>query len=111
MSAPDVRLAPPLDSYPPLRYRGEDGRAVLRREPCRCGSEVVRLSGEDDQSAVARHNATPEHLAWRVNRESQDGGPTAAHGARDVSARLSERPAAVLRGRGHDPSIPRGGRP
>lgn len=91
------------------RRRMREAAAGSARSSAR--SEVVRLSGEDDQSAVARHNATPEHLAWRVNRESQDGGPTAAHGARDVSARLSERPAAVLRGRGHDPSIPRGGRP
>lgn len=91
----------PLDSYPPLAYRGEDGRAVLRREPCLCGLEVVRLSGEDDPSAVRRHNATPEHSGWRfLNEHRQDGGPTAVAGARDLSAPRAERPATVLPGRG-----------
>lgn len=58
-------MAPPLDSYPPLPFRGEDGAAVLRSEPCACRLDVVRLSGEDDASAVRRHQATPAHRAWR----------------------------------------------
>lgn len=41
------------------------GRGVYRRERCRCGRDVVQLVGETEFAAVVRHNATPEHRAWR----------------------------------------------
>lgn len=62
--------APPLESYPRLPYRGEDGRAVLRRERCACGADVEQLSGEDPMTAVQRHNAAADHLLWRRDREA-----------------------------------------
>jgi hypothetical protein len=89
----------PLDAYPPLPYRGEDGRAVLRAEACACGGTVVRLSGEDDTSAVRRHNVAEPHWSWRLRMQGLDGGPTAGDGARDVSAARPARPAPVQRWR------------
>ena len=89
----------PLESYPPIPYRGEDARAVLRRAACACGSEVVRLSGEDDAAAVSRHNGTEAHQRYRMTMQGLDGGPTAGSGARDVSARRPARPAPVQRWR------------
>ena len=63
-----VRKAPPLDSYPPLPYRGEDVRAVIRVEACACGSRAEQLAGEGIDTAVQRHNATVDHLLWRAER-------------------------------------------
>lgn len=40
----------------------------LREEPCACGGIVALLSIDTVQDAVDRHNATPEHLAWRANQ-------------------------------------------
>lgn len=97
----DIPVFPPLESYPRLPYRGEDGiRAVVRREPCACGESAVQLSGELVEDAVARHNATPGHVLWRSARESSRtpaGPPTAGPGRVDVSAATPVRPGACAR--------------
>ena len=60
-------MAPPLESYPRLEYRGEDLRAVLRRCRCACGGEAVLLSGELLPDAAARHNASERHQLYRAS--------------------------------------------
>lgn len=64
----EVRYARPLDAYPPLPYRGEDVRAVIRLEPCACGRHAEQLAGEGIDEAARRHNATVDHLLWRAER-------------------------------------------
>lgn len=63
-----VRYAKPLDSYPPLPYRGEDMRAVIRVEECQCGGRAEQLAGEGIDTAVQRHNAGEDHVLWRAQR-------------------------------------------
>ena len=61
-----VVLAPPLDSYPTLPYRGEGALLAARRtEPCACGIHVVQRAGEDVTDVVDRHNQTLAHRSWR----------------------------------------------
>jgi hypothetical protein len=38
--------------------------AVVRREPCACGTELVQRAGEAVEDVVARHNAELAHEAW-----------------------------------------------
>ena len=68
MAIVDIPRARPLDSYPPLPYRGEDVRAVIRVEECACGSRAEQLAGEGIDAAVRRHNAAVEHILWRAER-------------------------------------------
>ena len=58
-----------IDHYPPLAYRGEDFRAVMRTEPCQCGLDVIQLTGEGVTDAVARHNRTVDHVLYRTETE------------------------------------------
>lgn len=41
---------------------------VRRVEPCACGVSIIQISGEKVADVVARHNESPEHLAWRYRR-------------------------------------------
>jgi len=75
------------DGYAHLPYRGEDGRAVLRAEPCACGTWAVRLSGETDPDAIDRHNATPEHQLWRGPAAGPTTGPSPVDSSGDPPAR------------------------
>ena len=60
-----IPLFPPIEAYPPLPYRGEDVRPVIRSEPFACGSTVTQLIAETPFDAVSRHNHTHEHILWR----------------------------------------------
>ena len=60
-----VTFAPPLDSYPPLPYRGEDFRAVVRLESCACGGVLAQRAGESVPAVVEAHNAGHAHRSWR----------------------------------------------
>jgi len=59
---------PSLLLYPPLPFRGEQFRFVIRREPCECGEEAVQLAGDDIRRAAETHNAGESHQAWRARR-------------------------------------------
>jgi hypothetical protein len=59
-----VVLAPPLDSYPPVRHLA--AHELVR--PCACGVDIVQRTGEDVVAVVAGHNAHPAHRAWRERR-------------------------------------------
>jgi hypothetical protein len=64
-----VVLAPPMDSYPPLRVVREDELLpVVRVEACDCGERIQQLAGEDVTTVVARHNERLAHRAWRGER-------------------------------------------
>ena len=92
MSVPFAWYARPIDSYPPIEYRGEDLRAVLARCACACGSDAVHLSGELLPEAVARHNATTAHAAWRSHLGRGAPLPTAGTAPVDVSSGRPVRP-------------------
>ena len=62
-----IRPAPPLDSYRrPWSHPVNEDRERL--EWCACGIYVVQHSGEAITAVVRRHNATPQHQAWRAER-------------------------------------------
>ena len=66
-----VVLAPPLEGYRRIRTAPEPElfpprQAVVRREPCACGSDVVQRAGEDVPAAVSAHNGAAAHRAWRA---------------------------------------------
>lgn len=63
-----IRLAPPLDSYrAPWSHPAADDRERL--EYCACGIYVVQHHGEPIPAVVRRHNDTPQHRAWRAERD------------------------------------------
>ena len=59
-----VRLARPLDSYPPIHNLSPQEVC----HPCACGLEIVQRCGEDIVHVVAAHNAHPMHQSWRERR-------------------------------------------
>ena len=59
-----IVLAPPIDSYPPLRVVSEAASA-FRIEPCACGGSVVQLRGEQVTAALTHHQRTLLHASWR----------------------------------------------
>lgn len=67
-----------LDAYehrPDIRLRGPAGltNPPVSIERCTCGGDivVVRRVVEELRAAIATHNATPEHRAWR-HREARN---------------------------------------
>lgn len=56
--------------------------------PCCCGGLTVASASWAVMDAVGRHNATPEHRAWR--RRADQAEATAAYRAR-MRAHLAER--------------------
>ena len=65
-----IRPAPPLDSYgkrPWTRTFDEDRE---RLEWCVCGTYAVMRRGESITAVVRRHNDSPQHQAWRAERDA-----------------------------------------
>lgn len=78
---------------------------MTRVEPCACGGRIVAIEGEE-ALAVASHNATREHLAWR-----EAGGMEAlvhgeAHEPRSAPA-LAQEPADARPALTWEPAAPR----
>lgn len=64
-----IRLARPLDAYPPLpasRPWTVDV-PVIRGEACACGSWLFQHHGESIADVVRRHRQTEHHKAWSEN--------------------------------------------
>lgn len=63
---------PPLDSYPPLPYRGEDMRIALRVEPCACGELLSLYCGQDTRTMLDTHYQTDTHMRYRLTTENDN---------------------------------------
>ena len=63
-----IVLARPLDSYPPIHsLEGYPPPArVMEVQECVCKGLIYLYPDDEPRTAVAWHNSTPEHQAWRM---------------------------------------------
>lgn len=68
-----IVMAPPFTSYPALPDLGEAHlfrrEAIVRTEPCACGTDVRQRAGETEGAVVAAHQRVRAHRAWRERIE------------------------------------------